>query len=188
MSLIVIAYLYDNLQISGFVTGEPRWMPGHQSVSGFLAHFFQGVFNELCFARNHPFNGRFPDWLFTTMLFLQILTVAFVLNKKKRFKLKSSLNNDSRILFTLSGFYLCIIFLVNWFVPFDTFDFRILFPFSALFFVGFFAWLISEPQNELFNKTYKLIVLFGLLSCLVNLPKKHIWHNLTQKTHTSIIY
>lgn len=173
-SIIVIIYLYHNILISGYSTGISRISLGHQEPWLFANYLFQGLFNEFSIARNYFFDNNYPDLLFIILLSFQLLIIAFIVFKKIQLKHSIKFNDSQKLLFKISGIYLIGIILLKAFIPIDKFDYRILFPFTLPLTIGLFSWFIHEKQKIFWKHTHKFIILFMIISLLVNLPKNYL--------------
>lgn len=182
-SIFVLSYLYDNQISSGFYAGAPRLTIGHQGIGQFVLFLLQGVFNEYSIARNYAFYQPSTDFLFIFLLVLQSGVVLLLIKHKKHFKYPIKRTKSIDTLLIVGGGYLLGIIVLKALIPIDRFDHRILFPFTAPLLIGLFAAFIADEQAVFFKKVSKAIVLFMLLSLVVNLPKKHLVSHVKQFLH-----
>ncbi len=167
--LAVVGYLTYNYSLTGSPFGdEPRLYQEAESWSYFLNHFFIGFINEFFLARNFY---RTWDPLFVSLLLLQLLVCFYVFKNRNRLNRYSFQSITIRVMISASFFYLVFIFFMRRLIVFDTFDYRILAPFSTPIFIVLLGNL--RPANEQFkiNDIKALIVSFFILSMLMNLPK-----------------
>lgn len=173
-AIFVALYLYNNKLSSNFFTGGERVFWGQESFFELLILLVRGLFNEFSIARDHVFSGALPDFLFITMLILQLLVIGVLVKNRKHLRLPLAVEKQVKMLLILSVGYLIAIVPLRMLMPFDNFDFRILFPFTLPFFVGLFALVVTSSQMEYFKQISRAITVFMLLSLAVNLPKKYI--------------
>ena len=169
--IFVLWYFLDNYWASGYVTGESRFEPGHTGFWDFLKNFLVGWVNEGFIIRKYYFKGSF-DLLFVVLLLIQMGVMYFVYRKWKEFKKYVRPDRGFQVLLLVGISCLAGMFVLNIFTSFDTWDFRILFPFSFPILAGLFSSLTEHAS--LYQKSWKLIVLFMGLSLLVNLPKTYL--------------
>ncbi len=169
-SLPVFGYLLYNYSLTGgFFGGQTRIFPEIESWSFFLRGFLNSFLNEFLMARNFY---RSWDSLFVLMFFLQLLVCYYVFRMRDHLKRYSFQSTNNLVLVSSGLFYLVFIFVLRRMSPFDTFDYRILAPFSTPVFISLLGNL--RPINEQYkiNGLNIVIVSFFLLSLLINLPKE----------------
>lgn len=167
-SIFVLAYFYYNKFQTGYFTGGQRAYIWDESFSSFFNLLIKGLINELLLARNY---WGIWDLILIFTSSIQLLVVIMIIQKRKEFKGSLFHSNKNIVLIIAGVFYLFSIIILRKVSPFDTFDYRILAPFSTTIFIALFA-SITEPQNTIFLKsTYKWIVGFMVFSLLMNLPK-----------------
>lgn len=178
-STFVLWYFHDNQIVSGYSSGMPRLAVGHKGFWLFVLELVQGLFNEFSISRNHFFRGM-PDLLFIGLTLIQ-LGVLFILAKgRKLLSYPVIVTEQVKKLLLFAAGYLVGIILFKVFIPIDAFDFRILFPFSAVFFIGIFAIVVDESQKAFYKKYSRYIIGFMLLSFIINLPKNYILETIRQ--------
>ncbi|MEP3908382.1 hypothetical protein [Ekhidna sp.] len=173
-SIFSLWYLYDNKLSSGYLTGTQRIHLGYQTFFEFTKLLFQALFNEINVARNYNFNNENLDFLFVSSIIIQSFTIFLLVKKRSYLNRPLKLNSGAKALLNISVGYLVGIVLLKIIIPFDNFDFRILFPFTSPLFIMALAVISNSSQREYFKKTYRIIVLFMLISFMWNLPKKYI--------------
>jgi hypothetical protein len=162
-SVIVFAYLWCNYLVSGgFFGGVKRVFLGVEGGNLFFKTASLGLFNEFCILRNFFF-GR--DILFVVLLVFQVIVGYLVFIKGSLLQIR--IINRDRLLFSAGIFYLISITILRWVSPFDTFDYRILAPFSTPVFIA----LLGSIELNKHKTKYILLVCFFLFSLLMNLPK-----------------
>lgn len=178
-STFVLWYFYENKTVSGFYSGMPRLETGHKGFWGFSVELFQGLFNEFAIARNYFFKGM-PDLLFIALTLAQAGVLFILFKGRKPLSHPIRINDKIKTLSLFGLGYLIGIILFKIFIPIDAFDFRVLFPFSALMFVAIFAFAIDDSQEVFFKKHSRLVIGFMLLSLIINLPKNYILESIRQ--------
>ncbi|UII29430.1 hypothetical protein LVD15_13670 [Fulvivirga maritima] len=175
-SAVALGYFYNNYLQMGAYTGGDRVFPEQVSDLGFMGDLSYGLFNAFSLARNFYFEFEI---LYFLLLALQIALVIFLVKQSRLIKrpfIKN--NNDVYVLWGSATFYLVLIIILRRLSPFDPFDYRILSPFMLTFFLGWFMAVLRH--EEFFQKTYKWITAFMLLSLLINLPKVFLYEELKQ--------
>lgn len=84
--IFIAWYLYDNFHSSGFLTGGERVVFGRESPLELLKLLVQGLLNEFSIARNYFFKSDFPDYLFITLMTLQLLAIAILVKNRRYLK------------------------------------------------------------------------------------------------------
>ena len=131
-------YFYYNFAQSGEWYGGARFtesLPFTQSIM----QFGQGLLNELFLFRDTDFSGL--DWLFVTGLGLQVLLMGLFFREYNSFPLLP--RSSVRFAWKTAFAYLLFLFFIRLFSPFDAPGYRLLAPFSFLFFWGI-LYRISE--------------------------------------------
>ncbi|MEO9476494.1 MAG: hypothetical protein ABJG41_13210 [Cyclobacteriaceae bacterium] len=177
-AIFVGLYLYNNKLSSNFFTGGERIFWGQESFSELLILLGQGLLNEFSIARDHVFSAGWPDHLFVIMLVLQFLVIGILVKNRKHLKIPLAAQRHVKMLLILSVGYLIAIVPLRMLMPFDNFDFRILFPFTLPFFIALFGLVVGCTQKEYFDRIRRAITVFMFLSLGVNLPKKYIVSNI----------
>ena len=168
-SLFVFGYLLHNYFLTGgFFGSNPRIFPQIESWSYFFKVFFNGLLNEFFLARNFSWTW---DPLFVLMLFLQLLVCYYVFRKRSRLNGYSFQSTNNLVMISSGLFYLGFILVVRRISPFDTFDYRILAPFSTPIFITLLGNLRYIHEQYKINDLNIVIVSFFVLSLLMNLPK-----------------
>jgi len=169
-------YIYHNKIMTGYLTGIARVEVGHQSFIEFIKYLLISIFNELSIARNYSPDTDNIDLLFILLLAIQ-LGVVLVIYKQRHLlttPLLDSKHTKTLLLFAAS--YLAGMVMLKVMIPIDGFDFRILFPFTALLFISALNVLIEKMPLNLFKNISKLLAIFMILSLLINLPKRFLFN------------
>ncbi|MBL3657955.1 hypothetical protein [Fulvivirga sediminis] len=173
-SIVALAYFYNNYLQMGAYTGGERVFPEQVSDLGFIGDLGYGLFNAFSIARNFYF--EFEIFYFS-LLALQLILVAFLVVERRILQRPFIKNNDDVcVLWGSAIFYLLLIIILRRLSPFDPFDYRILSPFMLTFFLAVFIAILR--QEAFFQKTYKWITAFMLLSLVMNLPKAFLYEKL----------
>lgn len=171
-TLLVCLFLSLNYILSGgFFGNEPRIFPEMESWTVFLKKLFNGLINEFLISRKFYWNY---DLLFIGLFIIQLLVMLFILYKKESIHFEPLKKTGKRIAIFSGIFYLIFIIVLRKLSPFDTFNYRILAPFSMPVFIILLGNLRFEKTAK-DNYTIKaVIVSFFLLSLIMNLPKEFI--------------
>ncbi|MFD3000001.1 hypothetical protein ACFS7Z_06490 [Pontibacter toksunensis] len=170
-------YLLMNYHLSGYATGFDRLEAETESGGAFLGMMAEGVLNELLIIRKFRM-GNQPDYLLYFTVLLQLATMIFIIAKvRKHHHLLEQLktNSFSLVCFFVALLYLAAVVFLRSFSHFDDLDYRLLAPFSFLFWIGLVHLLISLPDSVKSTVHTKYAVFaFFILSLLLNLPKQYI--------------
>jgi hypothetical protein len=173
------SYFYYNFTQSGAWYGGARFAE-HEPFIQSIAQFGQGILNEFFLFRDTDFSGF--NWLFLAGLGLQALLMLVFFAE---YKLRRLLPLSSVRFAWLTAFaYLLFLFIIRLFSPFDAPGYRLLAPFSFLFFWGILyrlpaitcsgkraliggialviSWLHLLPQTDLEAKLKPLWAWFGM--------------------------
>ncbi|RDV12583.1 hypothetical protein DXT99_22735 [Pontibacter diazotrophicus] len=175
-------YLFMNYSLSGYATGFDRLEAETESVRAFAGMMAEGLLNELLIIRKFRM-GNQPDYLLYLTILLQLAVTAIIIAKLKRHYLLEQLKNDSFSLacFIVALLYLAAIVFLRSFSHFDDLDYRLLAPFSFLFWIGMLHLLVSLPDNIRSTVQAKNIAfVFFMISLLLNLPKQYILEKVVQ--------
>ncbi|GAA4435154.1 hypothetical protein GCM10023188_26920 [Pontibacter saemangeumensis] len=177
LGMLAALYLYMNYLLSGFTTGFDRMAAGTEPMGAFVSMMTEGLLNELLLIRKYR-AGNQPDYLLYIATLLQLITVAVIITKvKKPFHLKEQ---TKRNIFSLTclitaALYFLSILLLRSISHFDDLDYRLLAPFSFLFWIGLVHVLCSLPDTSKSVVQAKYMAFaFFLISLLLNLPKQYI--------------
>jgi len=167
-SLVLIYLWYNYYHTGGFFGEQPRIFPETESWIDYLTLFAKGFFNELFIIRY--FYGKL-DILFFGLLFIQLRLIYLIITTYPIVHYELLNTTKNKLLISCGLFYLIFIFILRKLSPFDAFDYRILAPFSTPIYIATLAHL----QDIIHNKKLKTtIIIFFILSLLMNLPKKVI--------------
>lgn len=172
-SIFVIGYFLINYSKTGYLTGGDRFID-KTAYFIFLTQLLQGLLNEIFIIRNYYFSG-YSDYLFLILLLIQLVLMYYLFKNRKL--LKGSFFFQShlfQVVIKAGLFYLPCIILLSFLLYFDRFNYRLLAPFSMPFFLGLLLMITRPVNRAFFNKTYKLITAFFLLSLVMNFPKQFI--------------
>lgn len=170
-SAVVLVYLYYNKIQSGYFTGSHRLNMWDVSFPVFLFHLGKGLVNELLLIRNY-WGVWDPVLIFTSSI--QLLVLLIVMLKRNKFVPTTLYSTKYKVLITAGIFYLFSIIILRKITPIDTFDYRMLAPFSTTIFIALFASITEAENIKFLNSNYKWIVGFMLFSLLMNLPKVYL--------------
>lgn len=172
----IAAYLYYNYTNSGLISGSDRFFPFAEPLDDFLIGLAQGLVNEFTIARNYYFRN-YSDYLYLSLLLIQLTVTTYIILVFKKEQVKWTWSVDSKTLLIMSFFYLISIVILRKLSPFDPFNYRILAPFSFLFWVAILKELAAH--EKLWKKIKCPIIGFLLLSLIMNLPKVYLLSLLT---------
>jgi hypothetical protein len=181
LGILAALYLYINYRLSGFTTGFDRLAAETESMGAFMGMMTEGLLNELLIIRKYRL-GNQPDYLLYITTLLQLITAAIIIVKVKKYgHLKELLaqNTFSIICLATAALYFLAILLLRSFSHFDDLDYRLLAPFSFLFWIAVVHVLVSLPDysKEVVQAKY-ITFAFFLISLLINLPKQYILEQL----------
>ncbi|WP_162051400.1 hypothetical protein [Pontibacter pamirensis] len=183
LTTIAGLYLYMNYSLSGHATGGKRFEAETESAGAFAGMMAGGLLNELLIIRKFRM-GNQPDYLlyFTALLQLGV-TVFIVVKVKRHYHLLQGVkgNTFSLVCFFVALLYLAAIVFLRSFSHFDDLDYRLLAPFSFLFWIGLVNALVSLPDNTRNTvQAKKAVFAFFMISLLLNLPKQYILEKVIQ--------
>lgn len=170
-------YLYMNYHLSGFATGFDRLEAETESTVVFVKMMKEGLLNELLIIRKYRVGNQLDYLLYFTIL-LQLAAMVLIIAKVKRHYLlleQFKGNSFSLICLLVALLYLIGIILLRSLSHFDDLDYRLLAPFSFLFWIGIVNVLVSLPDS--FKSTVqakKIAFIFFVISLLLNLPKQYM--------------
>jgi hypothetical protein len=170
-SLCIMPYLMINYYYTGgFFGGHPRYFPEAEQWHMLMSTIFKGVLNELFIMRNFYFTW---DYLFFIALFIQGMVMVYLFQKSKLSTKRVTLKGEEILI--LSGiFYLMVIVFIKTVSPLDTFDYRILAPFSAPIFIALLGNFTSSYNTSNPRHVPLVIIGFFMLSLVLNLPKMYV--------------
>jgi hypothetical protein len=145
VTIIMIAYLYNNKIKSGYFTGTPRLPP----VDGKIFLFMQLCKAQLIEIQNVFSTFLSPSYGIAFILYFvcAILCWRFFSSQRSNFHI-----HINTIVFLLVGIlYWCSIVCMRFSSKFDPFSFRLLFPASALFSIGITS-IILKYRSDWVNK------------------------------------
>jgi len=169
----ILAVIFSILLLSinfmksgGFFGDFSRVEIGAVTWNSFIRSSSISLLNELLFIRNFNYTHYNPLFFFSLVIQLIFL---FLLVKYTTFKRSGS----NYLLFFCGLFYLVFMLILSKISPIYTLYYRLLAPFSILF----YSWIISclETKKRISQKKITgLICAFGLISLGMNLPKKYL--------------
>ncbi len=152
---------------------------GHQGHYTLFESFAMGILNEFSIARNH-FSIVSMDYPYLILLTIQLVILYMLIRYKPKENVSSNENYGINKLKFFSLAYLISIIIISVISPIDSFDYRILAPFTIPLFVGLLADVAKYYSNQYFDKYSKYIIIFMIVSLLVNLPKMYIIEEIRQ--------
>lgn len=171
-SLFVLGYAAVNYMETGTLFGVRAY--GAIEYDTFLWQLLQGIMNEMFIIRNYYFTG-YMDYLFLFLLLTQLIVAFFLFSRRGLLAGPFISSRSSESVLIWGGFfYLAFVILLSSLTWFDRFNYRILAPFSAPVFLGLFVAITSERNEIFFQKTYRWVTAFMLLSLLMNSPKHYL--------------
>jgi hypothetical protein len=181
LGVLAALYLYMNYRLSGFTTGFDRLEAETEPIGVFVGMMTEGLLNELLIIRKYR-AGNQPDYLFYITTLLQLVTMTIILVKvKKHCHLKELLaqNTFSLVCLATAALYFLAILMLRSFSHFDDLDYRLLAPFSFLFWIALVHALVFLPDTskEVVQAKYIAFVFF-LISLFINLPKQFMLEQL----------
>lgn len=170
-------YLFMNYYLSGYATGFDRLEAETESVGAFAGMMIEGLLNELLIIRKFRMGNQSDYLLYLTILSQLAVTAVIIAKLKRHYHLLEQLKKDSSslICFFVALLYLVAIIILRSFSHFDDLDYRLLAPFSSLFWIGVLHLLVSLPDNIRSTvQAKKVVFAFFIISLLLNLPKQYI--------------
>ena len=175
-SLVFISvYLLTNLNKTGYIAGIPR-VPG-----GPMRELFLDLFRAMMIEMDFAFDTFFSIGSARLALLLWFVLIGFMwhgISKNKDAILNREKDIITTLCFILIGIiYLAAIIVMRFVSYFDDFGFRLLFPGTAMLFIGFISLLvrnkkISEFVTQLNGKVIPLVLISGfLLMTLFFIPR-----------------
>jgi hypothetical protein len=163
----VIAYLYNNLTLTHYLTGMPR-IPAPESHLELIQQLLLAIISELIITIPYLFFR--PE--FFVIIIIQVLCFLFFFRKTPNHK-----NNAPRLycIYSLTflyvgSFYIISIVALRWMTHFDAFFFRLLFPGSILIFAGIMRHIeINQPER--FQQLSKTLCALTLLTVVLILTE-----------------
>ena len=173
--IYMCSYLYMNKHFTGFFTYPHAYLTYESSVD-IILQFIKKIFEELNFIMasvrlsSYPFFSILSSVLSATFIFLGIF---YIRKTKVRETRMNQLGNN---FIHLALFYLLIVLLWRLTIWFSPFSYRILFPSSILFLIGFGYKILSRSNFSFPNikGIYLLLILLGSLSFGYNILYKQI--------------
>lgn len=168
---VMAAYLYNNVQLTGWATGRER-LPAFESSYGLLLMTAKGLLQELSFII-----GRNKQLFWITMFVQTGILVALYITLKRRtidandFAEKGQ-DTDSitsfGYIFLLTGitYYLAIIVL-RWNSHFDTLNTRLLAPGTLLILIAFVYFIRTHADDFWARLTEQMVLALSICSLLL---------------------
>ncbi|MCL2253126.1 MAG: hypothetical protein FWC09_01655 [Lachnospiraceae bacterium] len=161
--IFIISYLLLNQRMTGYMTGTPRVPAGH--LRDTLLELYRAMMIEMdyvfdTFIAIGPLRAALLLWVF----FIGFLFYSFARHKE------GLAQNDRAVItplvFILIGVvYWLAIVAMRLSAHFDDFDFRLLFPSSAMLFIGFVGLLTLNDRIKQFFKLYSAKIIPVLCLC-----------------------
>ncbi len=165
-TVFVFSYLLFNYaETGGFFGGIVRICSGDETIGFVVKKFVQGILNEFSLARNFYWQW---DVLYVVLFVVQLFVVVLVWVNRSQL---SKSNTNSFVLVSASLFYLFFAVVLRVYSPIDTFDYRILAPFSTPLFIALLGGFDYSKVKCKGVKLQFLVIGFFILSLLINLPK-----------------
>lgn len=178
-SFFIMAYLLINyLYSGGFFGSAPRIFPEKEGFIEFTILLGKGLLNEFLIIRNFYWTW---DIIFILTLVVQIAVCLYLLKNRKLIWLRSKGDFNGNIAIGSGLFYLIFIVVLRKLSPFESFDYRILAPFSVPIFISLLSRLDFRDQASRFLSHKTILVAFFIFSLIMNLPKQYIlkWFGLS---------
>lgn len=168
----IISFLLINYFLTGgFFGGAARIFPLKESLTLFFSLLGKGVLNEFLIIRNFYWNW---DTLFFLTLAVQLLVCVYLIRNRKFLRLKFYKDLNSKVALASGIFYLIFLIVLRKLSPFESFDYRILAPFSAPIFISVLGNLEYKGNAGKISRIKMVISSFFIFSLAMNLPKEYI--------------
>ena len=173
-TVVILMFLYFNYLKTGYFTGGYRYFPEAESFPHFFKVLLQGIFNQATIIRNYYFSG-YTDYYYLFFLLLQIALIILLYRQRALLSNCTLKRLYPGCLLIFSGmFYLLFIIALRKLSPFESFDYRILAPFSMPIFISILSYFSLQENQDFFDRIYKWITGFFLISLCFNWPKVFI--------------
>ncbi|GAB3541551.1 hypothetical protein GCM10027443_41000 [Pontibacter brevis] len=173
-----------NQHFSGFATGFNRLEAETEPRHDLVTMIAEGILNELLIIRKFRV-GNQPDYLLFFTTFLQLAAVVFIVIKLKgHYHLREQFKRNTFTLtcFVVALLYLAVVIILRSLSHFDDLDYRLLSPFSFLFWIGILNTLVVLPGDIKGAVEAKSAAFaFFIISLLLNLPKLYILEKVMQQ-------
>jgi hypothetical protein len=183
-SLLISLYLFNNYWQTGYLTGGVRVVLGLESNLEFWGYFGRSIFN--LFFVIYYWHTNADDWailIFCLTALVQIICLFPIMIRSSL--IIKELRNQPTLSFGvwllgIAIYYILMILLLRFWMPFDKFDYRIMSPAILTALLGF-LWIIKESKIYTSQQRNQVVILF-LISLFFNLPKVYLiqwlWTNL----------
>ena len=180
---IMILYLYHNYTETGFPTGMKR-IPSPETNLQLFYMLLKALISEILIP--------IPSMSIKAIIIfaVQIPIFGFLLWKYRNSMLATNssanqqFNTLSFVFAAIGVVYLFFIILMRWMTQFDGFSYRLLAPGSFLLFVGIIFFIQQRGTKQFFNAFKVFLLLFAVLSYLLNVSYK-VW---VSSTHNSTYF
>jgi hypothetical protein len=179
-TFFIIFYLWNNFQLTGYITGLQRINTDIISYKSIIISFFKSLFNLVNILRNF---SSFQDKTFYFTSLFQIFFFALIyLKLKNNFKIFIGLNKNIflfnfiliLVVYSISILFFTIIGAVS------VFDYRTTFPIYFIVWFILLYLLTDEKYSLVFLKIRSYILILFLFSLFFNLPKVFIINKIYQ--------
>ncbi len=165
-----LLYLWNNQMNNGYYSGLDRFTPDEMSNWFAIKSSIVGLGNEFLFVSHYFVLKNNLTWIF--ILFTSLQFVLYVrLWRSRKLILQPLFNQASWIMVSMSIGYLVFVGVLQRLHACSYFDYRILAPFSTLFFVAVFGSISKSQQPDFFEKNKTWILGFMLICYVMSLPK-----------------
>jgi hypothetical protein len=179
-TFFIIFYLWNNFQLTGYITGLQRINTDIISYKSIIISFFKSLFNLVNILRN--FSSLQDKTFYFTLLFQIFFFALIYLKLKNNLKIFIELNKN---LFLFNSILILVVYSIS--ILFFTiigavsvFDYRTTFP---IYFIVWFIllYLLTDEKYYLeFSKIRSYILIIFLSSLFFNLPKVFIINRIYQ--------
>jgi len=174
---IMFLYLYHNYTETGFPTGMKR-IPSPETNLQLFYMLLKAMIAETLI----PIQSMSTKAIM--VFFVQFPIFGFLLWKYRKNILRTNNSTNQQpitlsfVLGTIGLVYLFFIILMRWVSQFDGYGYRLLAPGSFLLFIGIIFFTQQRGTKQFFNVLKGFLLLFAVLSYLLNVPYK-VWKSST---------
>lgn len=176
--ILVFAYLFNNLQLTGYYTGMERVDLDEEPIIYFSGMVMEGLFNVFLIPRNYWGQWE-PVLLF--VIAVQLIVLLVVVRKSKEAELTFVASARAKSALAVALTYLVGIIVMVKVVPVDSLNYRLLAPFSMLFYLALAQTINESNYTRFVRYVAPWVVGFALFSLIMNLPKQYIIELFTAK-------
>ncbi len=167
----VVAYLYNNLRLTGYWTGMERVALDEEPIVFFAGLVLKGTLNVFLIPRNYWGHWE-PVLLFAIAVQFGVLLV--LVKEIKQAGLTFVVSSRSKSVMAVAFAYLAGIIVMTKIVPVDSLNYRLLAPFSLLFYVSLSQTINEANYGRFIKHLAPWLVGFSLFSLVMNLPKQYL--------------